>query len=158
MPKVAPASEMFAPEVILPTQFFTPRSAEQPERRLMLAVLEDAVLTLCKHVGDRRAGARRLVREVEQWMEACNRDWLFSFENVCANLNFSPSAVRRRLRRMLDEGVEAARAHVLPFSIGRRVAGERHRVSAPRRHRRTSPVADQTNAAVRSSGTPARTA
>ena len=137
MPSVAHASEVFAPEVILPVQFFAPRCTELPEKRLMLAVLEDAVLTLRRHVGDRRARAQRLVREVEQWMEARNRDWLFSFENICAALNFNPSVMRRGLRAMLGAGVAAAPLPLVTLGIARRVAGERHRVSAPRRHRRT---------------------
>jgi len=137
MPSAAPAGDVFAPEAILPIQFFTPRTIDLPEKRLMLAVLEDAVLTLRRHVGDRDARAQRLVREVEQWMDARNRDWLFSFDNICAALNFNASAMRRGLRAMLLAGTMAAPVSLVPLGIARRVAGERHRVSAPRRHRRT---------------------
>jgi len=137
VPSAAMSNDGFAPEAILPVQFFAPPTVDLPEMRLMLAVLEDAVLILHRHVGERGARAQRLVREVEQWVDGHNREWLFSFENICAALNLNPSAIRRGLRGLLGAtGVAAP----VPLSLGiaRRVAGERHRVSAPRRHRRTN--------------------
>ena len=98
----------------------------------MLAVLQDAVGTLLKHGGSARAGSRRLVREAEQWIHARNHDWPFSFENICSVLNLDAGALRKGLSRIT--GGAPARVVVLP--IGRRVVGERHRVSVPRRHHR----------------------
>jgi len=134
------ARGVFEPEVVLPTQFYGAPSpaAQQPEKRLMLAVLEDAVVTLYKHAGDDRARAQRLVREVLQWIEARNQRWPFSFENICAALNLNASALRQRLRRM-PVTADAARGRLLAL-VGRHVAGERHRVTMPRRHRRTQPL------------------
>ncbi len=149
LPSASHASDIFAAEIMLPVQFFSPHCTELPEKRLMLAVLEDAVLTLRRHAGDRGMKAQRSVREIEQWVEACNRDWPFSFENICSALNFDPSVMRRGLRALLGNDGEAA-PPLLALSIARRVAGERHRVSAPRRHRRTIPL--------RPSETPAETA
>ena len=127
---------IFAPEVILPSQFFstTPVASEQPERRLMLAVLQDAVATLLKHAGSARSGPRRLVREAEQWIFTHNADWPFSFENICNALNLDAAALREGLRHR--DGGGAARVVALP--IGRRVVGERHRVSVPRPHHRAT--------------------
>ncbi|HXQ24442.1 MAG TPA: hypothetical protein VN812_22355 [Candidatus Acidoferrales bacterium] len=144
MAGAAYASDVFEPDVMLPAQFFsTPsRAVHQPEKRLMLAVLEEAVLTFCKHLGDTRVRSRRLVREVEQWMDSRHTNWPFSFENICATLSLDPGALRQGLQRMQPTEARAARAHVLSFAIGRRVAGERHRVSAPRSHRRTNPEVD----------------
>jgi hypothetical protein len=143
MAGAAYASDVFEQEVILPAQYFSApsRVVHQPERRLMLAVLEEAVLTFCKHLGDARVRSRRLVREVEQWMDSRHTDWPFSFENICATLNLDPSALREGLQRMRPNEARAARTQVLSFAIGRRVVGERHRVSAPRSHRRTAAVA-----------------
>jgi hypothetical protein len=139
MTRSALASEFLAPEVVLPAQYFTaaPRTQRQPELRLMLAVLEDAVLTLVRHAGDNRPAARRLVREVERWVEARASDWPFSFENVCAVLGFDAAAVRRRLRRLQTEPLGAGEPGRVLF-VGRRVAGRRHRVSVRRRHCGTS--------------------
>lgn len=127
---------LFAPEVILPSQFFSTVHAgpERPEKRLMLAVLQDAVTTLLKHGGSARSEPRRLVREVEQWISARNSDWPFSFENICGALGFDPAALRGGLRRLA--GAPTPRLVALP--IGRRVVSERHRVSVPRSHHRAA--------------------
>ena len=130
----AQAEGIFAPEILLPSQFFsaTPAGMERPERRLMLAVLEDAISTLLKHGGSGRARARRLVREAEQWIHARNQDWPFSFENICSVLNLDAAALRKGLSNITS----GAPARLVALPIRRRVVGERHRVSVPRRHHR----------------------
>jgi hypothetical protein len=132
----AQVDALCAPEVILPSQFFSavPAVTERPEKRLMLAVLQDAVATLLKHAGSAGSGSRRLVREAEQWINARNHDWPFSFENICGVLNLDPAAMREGLRRVAG----AAPARVVALPIGRRVVGERHRVSVPRPHHRAT--------------------
>jgi hypothetical protein len=135
-----PADFLFTPEVILPSQFFaaTTVEVERPERRLMLAVLQDAVATLLKHAGSTRSGPRRLVREAEQWITARNHDWPFSFENICNTLNLDPAALRAGLRAIAHGGAP----RVVSLPIGRRVVGERHRVSVPRPHHRAAATAN----------------
>lgn len=134
----AHSDTLFAPEVILPAQFFSAvrAGAERPEKLLMLAVLQDAVATILKHSGSARSGSRRLVREAEQWIDARNHNWPFSFENICGALNLDAAALRTGLRRLV--GAPVPRLATLP--IGRRVAGERHRVSMPRSHHRARVV------------------
>jgi hypothetical protein len=129
--------EFFEADILLPSQFFSVStvSAHQPERRLMLAVLEDAVLIVAKHAGDKGARARRLVREAQQWIGAPGYGWPFSFENICAVLNIDAPALRQGLRRLIC-AKESTQGRVLSFATGRHVAGGRHRVTAPRAHRR----------------------
>ena len=131
----AQVETVFAPEVILPSQFFSspPATAERPEKRLMLAVLQDAVATLLKHAGTARSRPRRLVREAEQWINARNSDWPYSFENICGVLNLDAAALREGLLRVI-----ARPARVVALPMGRRVVGERHRVSVPRSHHRAT--------------------
>ena len=97
------------PEAILPEQFFRPSAALPPEKRLMLAVLEGALLDLQRSAGARTPRARRLRDEVDAWFAADGEDWPFSFVNLCYALGLDASAVRRRLapwRRMaLAKGV-----------------------------------------------------
>ncbi len=128
--------DIWRPEIILPAQFFSPAAAYRPEKRLMLAVLQDAVATLFKHAGSARSGPRRLVGEVEQWISVRNSDWPFSFENICAVLNLDAAALREGLRRIGRTTSAARSMPVVALAIGRRVAGERHRVSVPRPHHR----------------------
>lgn len=137
---VAYGNSVFEPEVMLPEQFFSVSadSLRQPERRLMLAVLEDAVLTLRRYAGDTKIKSRRLVRDVERWIEMRNTDWPFSFESICAVLNLDAAALREGLRRLQRRDRGIAPARVLPFALSRRVSGPRHRVTSPRVHRRVA--------------------
>ena len=87
------------PEAILPEQFFRPSAALPPEKRLMLAVLEEALLDLRKSVGARTPRARRLADEVDTWFAADHEGWPCSFLNVCQALGLDVSAVRTRVAR-----------------------------------------------------------
>jgi hypothetical protein len=69
-----------------------------PERALMLAVLEDAIRCFGDERRTRSGRRRRRVREAEAWLFADDHAWPFSFVNVCAVFDLSPSAVRAALR------------------------------------------------------------
>ncbi len=92
---------LLQPDPVLPLQLLTARRGEtaQGERRLLLAILEDAILCYRKHLFARDNRGRRLFREAEQWMRSDNRQLLFSFENVCDILGINPDYVRAELHR-----------------------------------------------------------
>jgi hypothetical protein len=117
-------------ETILPVQFFGDRSrgANCPEKRLMLAVLEDAVFTVMKYAGSTTKRSRRLVRDVERWTAQRNSSWPFAFENICSVLDLDPAALRDRLRRLQLRGERHGPGRVLPFVTQHRVIGRQHRV------------------------------
>jgi hypothetical protein len=121
------------PETVLPSQFFDRFRIDaslQPEKRLMLAVLEDAVGTFQKYVTATNRRARRLFVEAEEWFEAPSSDWPYSFENVCVALGLEPEYLRSGLRRWRDAQVtqpeESAKVVRFPF---RRVNGRRHSIT-----------------------------
>src|ERR1700757_5005066 len=92
----------FEPESILPSQFFEGRkknAALEPVKRLMLAVLTDAVH--CYQVGcDAEKTSRiRAFREAEEWLFSAKGYGLFSFENVCCALDITPNYLRQTLHR-----------------------------------------------------------
>jgi hypothetical protein len=94
------ASSLFQPDSLLPTQYFDTfrrKSVLEPEKRLMLAVLEDAVACFQKHVMVRDAKGEALFRDVEQWILGKSDDWLFSFENICESLGFNAWYIRQGL-------------------------------------------------------------
>jgi hypothetical protein len=68
-----------------------------PERRLVLAVLEDAISIFLRPTGRRSARDARLEVEVEAWLAADDPSWPLSFVNVCAVLELSPECLRRAL-------------------------------------------------------------
>lgn len=71
----------------------------QPEKRLMLALLDDAVKCFQKYLPAKSGRGKRRFTEVEQWFWDKTREDTFSFEHVCAVLGLSPSYLRRMLNQ-----------------------------------------------------------
>lgn len=69
----------------------------QAEKRLMLAILEDAIFCFQRYLGARRRKEQRLFEETETWIMESESDWIFSFESVCQSLKLDPGYVRRGL-------------------------------------------------------------
>jgi hypothetical protein len=69
----------------------------QPERSLMLALLEDAVVCFQKHLLSRNKYGQELFREVEDWLLEEQSDRIFSFSSVCEFLGLEPEWMRREL-------------------------------------------------------------
>ena len=80
-------------QVILPAQA-TPRRVLDPERRLMLAVLHEAVLAYL--AGDART-TRAGMQELDAWFRSDDTSWPYSFGNLCDALGLDRAAVRRAL-------------------------------------------------------------
>jgi len=80
-------------QVILPEQA-TPRRALDPERRLMLAVLHEAVLAYL--AGEART-TRTGMNEIEAWFGSDDATWPYAFGNLCDALGLDRTAVRRAL-------------------------------------------------------------
>jgi hypothetical protein len=90
-------------ELMMPAQFHMPASEAWPgEKRLMLAVLTDAIEILLKGPGTN--GRRRgLYDETANWMRRNDTAWPYSFVNVCDVLGLDADAVRQTVARRLDE-------------------------------------------------------
>lgn len=95
-------ASLFQPDTLLPEQFletFRRRSHLEPEKGLMLAVLEDAVACFQKYLLARDSRGKALFRDAERWIMEKDGDWLFSFENICEALGFEPDYLRAGLLR-----------------------------------------------------------
>ena len=103
------------PEAILPEQFFRPSAALPSEKRLMMAVLEGALLDLLRSAGARTPRARRLADEVDAWFAADDEGWPCSFLNVCEALGLDVAGIRTHVARWRTE----ARANVVTLRIER---------------------------------------
>src|SRR5258708_14046238 len=92
---------IFVPDVLTPEQYYDSRrddSAIAPVKRLMMAILEDA-LRCFQNNADARSGPRkRLFNEAEQWLCADRGDGPFSFETVCETLGIEPQFLPKGLR------------------------------------------------------------
>jgi hypothetical protein len=75
------------------------QAAEQPEQRLMMAVLGEALFCFQKyHLAPDRDG-KKIFAEAQDWLLDENEQWPFSYNNICAGLGISPSYLRRQLLR-----------------------------------------------------------
>lgn len=85
--------------------------AGSPERRLMLAVLEDALRILSTSASH----ARRALRvETLLWVRSDDITWVFSFRNICDHLELDREWLRARINRLVwptppRDGARAAR-------------------------------------------------
>src|SRR6188508_338329 len=93
-PKTSPRSGSDVPDALLPDQYFdrlAARACDTPEKRLLFAVLLDAVI----HMQRRNSvGAA----EAEQWIRGeADDDSPFSFRNLCDALGIEPTYLARGL-------------------------------------------------------------
>ncbi len=121
-------------DVIVPSQFFDRiRSEEssQPEKRLMLAVMENAISTFQRSIYQTNRRQRRLLKETEAWTNSSDDHWPFSFENICAALDIESDYLRAGLLRWKLDRLSAPADQARPtvHSPFRRVSGRRHALS-----------------------------
>jgi len=87
---------VFEPDILIDTNSRrgAMRSVMAAERRLMVAILADALDCFQKNLCARTSKRRRLFREAEQWIFSDDSHWVFSFCNICDVLGFDASALR----------------------------------------------------------------
>ena len=92
--------DLLIPDAALPSQFqdiWHHTRAISPERALALAMLEQAVLDLHRYRFAKRRRQQRLYMEAYKWVASDDREWHFSFVNLCEALEFSPERLREQL-------------------------------------------------------------
>lgn len=93
---------LFEPDALLPSQFyaaFRTGSAIAGEKRLMLAVLEDALDCYRKYATAREGMGLQMFRDVDVWITSRDRRWFYSYENICDTLEIDPDYLRDGLAR-----------------------------------------------------------
>src|SRR5579863_411430 len=97
----AEMGSLFAPSILTPDQYYDERrddSATRPIKRLMLAILEDALRCMHKNANAKNGARRRMFREAEQWLCFDSGNAIFSFTVVCETLGIEPEYLRAGLR------------------------------------------------------------
>jgi len=95
-------ASLFQPDTLLSDQYFENlrrKTFFEPEKRLMLAVLEDAIRYYQDNWFARNSKRKRIFDETEEWIVTPDSDWVFSFVHVCETLGLSPAYLRRGLLR-----------------------------------------------------------
>jgi hypothetical protein len=120
---------LFQPDTLIPAQYldtYRRKTHLEPEKRLMLSVLEDAIACFQKYVLARDGKGREMFREAEEWISAEESEWLFSFDSVCEALGFNPAYVRAGLVRWKEATLQAqpkAKVYQLASRKARRSGG-----------------------------------
>lgn len=108
---------LFEPDILLPNQYFAAfrrGRAVEGERRLMLAVLEDAVDSYRKYALARDPREQACFLEAREWFFSTDRSWLFAFENICDVLEMNAEYLRGGLDRWRRALMAAAGRHSEP--------------------------------------------
>jgi hypothetical protein len=128
---MAVLDEILIEHVILPSQFYDNRNClieeAAPIRRLMHAILRDALECVAGRTGKTGFSARRTSQEAIDWIEDTNDREIFSFTSVCDSLQIDPEAVRASLRNWRASGRRLTRrspvklvSEILPAPARRR--------------------------------------
>ena len=94
------AFSLFEPDALLPTQYLdTVRRVVpiEPEKRLMWAVLEDAIDSYQSYFTTPKPKPPGAVNEAEEWILTRDHRWFFSFDNICDMLGFDAEYLRAGL-------------------------------------------------------------
>ena len=128
------------PDALTPGQYYdgirADDSCARPIKRLMLAVLEDAMRCYQSFANSRNRTQRRLFVEAEAWLMDRKADGPFAFETVCETLGIDPSCLREGLHRWRLQQLDGLN----PPRLARRSPVTRvGRISAPLKRRRRKP-------------------
>jgi len=100
---------LFEPDVLIADQFVAARRRRttlSSEKRLMLAVLENALDYYRKYIAATDRIGRALFAEAAAWFESTSNEEFFSFENISETLDINPAYFRRGVavwrKRLLD--------------------------------------------------------
>jgi hypothetical protein len=100
---LAKDANQFEPDTLLPVQYYgliRRGNVLEGERKLMFAVLEDAIECFLKNMNAKSLLRRILFYEVQNWMNVRNRAGLFSYETLCETLEIDPDGLRAALNNL----------------------------------------------------------
>ena len=106
--------ELFYPDNSIAREFYGRNDKEiEPEKRLMLAILEDAVWCFKKYLFAPEDSRNEYeFRGAEDWILDKNNEWLFSFNNICDTLGFNSSYIRQGFLRWKEKQLSAGRRKI----------------------------------------------
>ena len=93
-------ASLFQPDTLLSLQYFENlrrKTVLEPEKSLMVAILEDAVRSYQDNLLSQDKRAKKLFADAAEWIAETGSAWIFSFESVCDALDLNPAYVRRGL-------------------------------------------------------------
>ena len=112
-------ARILEPDIFIPSQFYGAGGLSRKlegEKRLMIAILKDAVECLEKY-RDARTGLGHIhYQNAIEWVEDTGTDWLFSFTNICDLLGFDPHYMREELLKRENRYIKPARSRTVSLA------------------------------------------
>jgi hypothetical protein len=102
---------LFQPDTLLSEDYaanFRRKFPLEPERTLLLAVLEDGIRCFQENLFAAGGKRRTLFEEANDWLFSDDADWFCSFISICMLLNLDPNYIRRGLRQWEAQARKAA--------------------------------------------------
>jgi hypothetical protein len=90
------------PDTLMASEYYDrlrPSSDLDPSKRLMLAILRDAIVNFQENALAKNGRKKHLFREAKDWIFDEEANWVFSFENICEVLGLDADYVRGGLLR-----------------------------------------------------------
>ena len=121
------AASLFQPDTLISLQYFENFRRKPPlesEKKLMLAILADAVWCFQANVWARNWKGKKLFGEAEEWILDESSDWVFPFESICEVLAFSPwvhtpGLLQVKEQRLIRRRNSQARENIMKEPQGR---------------------------------------
>ena len=104
---------LFQPDTLLAEDYaanFRRKIPLEPERILLLAILEDGVRCYQENLLVSGGKRRALFEEAKEWLFSDDASWFCSFVSICTLLNLEPNYIRRGLRQWETRAQKATQA------------------------------------------------
>jgi len=130
-------AQLMVPDILMPVQYYDGMRRGNPEtqaiKRLMFAVLADAVRCFQTYADAQSRAGRRTFGETEWWILDRNSDGPFTFEVICEALGIEPDCLRSGLHQWRAQ----QSCGMNPRRLGRRTnVRSDGQISAPQHPRR----------------------
>jgi len=112
-------ARILEPDIFLPSQFYGSGALSRKlegEKRLMIAILKDAVECLDKYRDSRNSASQIQYENALEWVTDESQDWLFSFNNICDLLGFDAEYLREVLLKRENRYTKPVREKVLSLA------------------------------------------
>jgi hypothetical protein len=116
-------TSLFQPDTLLPDQYldtFRRKLHLEPEKKLMLAILEDAVACYQKYLFASDGKGKAQFRDTEDWFFQGTDLGIFSFDIVCETVGLEPNYLRRGLAHWKKQRLaQQTQAQIIPLRSSR---------------------------------------
>ena len=116
-------ARILEPDIFLPSQFYGNGGLSRKlegEKRLMIAILKDAVECLEKYRGSRSSAGKISYQSAIEWVEDTDTEWLYSFTNICDLLGFDPDYLREQLLKRENRYIKPMPTRNLSLAVDER--------------------------------------